>query len=82
MARTRRRATTRCSSTAQESRPVIQILQDQTISILELVSPKGNDTILNATTDTRTTSAMNTLDLPPTPPCIEDVPAPRPFHRP
>ena len=45
MARTRRRATTSRSSTMQESRSMIQILQNQTIPILESVHPEDDAAI-------------------------------------
>ena len=50
--------------------------QDRTVPILELVTPDGNDEILDA----RTIATMNTTFLPPPPPRTKDIPVPPLSH--
>ena len=69
-----RRATTIRSSTSQESRSAIQMLQDWTILILEPTNLEEIDAILDSTINTCTTAALNTTILRPPPPWTEDVP--------
>jgi len=80
MAGIHRRTTTSRSSTAQESHPTIQVLQDWVISILEPMSQKGNgyNVVLDATIDAHPSNAMNTTLLPPPHPLTNDVPLPPP----
>ena len=78
MARTPRKTTTGRSSTAQESRLAIQVLQDRMISILEPVNQGGNDNnvVLDAAIDAHPSTSMNVTPLPPPPLRAEDVSLP------
>jgi len=81
---TRRRATISHSSTVQELRPAIQIHKDRMIPVLELVNQEGNanDSVINATIDTRPSPVIDVTLLPRPPLCTEDVPPPPPLKRP
>jgi len=65
MAGIRRRTTTSRSATSQAPWSTIQILQSQTVSIIELVNPKGSDDILDTKTGVHATTALNAMVLPP-----------------
>jgi hypothetical protein len=66
MAGTRRKTTASRSATSQVPRSTIQILQSQTVPILEPVNPEGSDAILDTTIGVRAaTTALNAMMLPP-----------------
>ena len=81
MAGTRKRTAASRSSTSQAPRSMIQVLEGQTVPILEPVNSEEGDAILDTTTGIHTTTALNTPALPPPPPHLEDIPPPSPSPR-
>jgi len=63
MARTRRRTIASRSSTSQAPRLTFQIIQSRTVPILEPVNLEEGDTALDAATNARAKTVLNTTVL-------------------